>query len=98
MVVVLLQPGREFLVARGMAGAQQALGADIAHQGLVLEPGDVGIGLGELAGRLRLEDAPVGLAGVGIEHRGQVGHDGDLVELDHRGRRPKTGRRGTMVG
>ena len=87
MVVVVAQPGGELVVARGIARAQQALSADIAHQRLVLELGDLGVGLRELASGLGLEDAPVAVARFAVEHGRQVGNDGDFVELDHRRRR-----------
>ena len=61
----------------------QALGADIAHQRLVLELGDLGIGLRILACGLRLEDAAIAIAAVGVEHRRQIG---DPVQGRHHGR------------
>ena len=87
MVVVVLQPLGELGELRLVARAQQALGVDIAHQGLVLELGDLAVGLGELAGGLGLEDAPVAVALVTLEHGRQVGDHGHLVELDDRRRR-----------
>jgi hypothetical protein len=47
---------------------------------------DFGIGLGPLAARLRLEDAPVAVAIVVAQYRGQIGRR-HLVELDDRRRR-----------
>ena len=63
---------------------QQALSADITHQRLVGLPGDLGVGLAPLPGRLRLEDAPVAVAAFGVEHGRQACHDRGLIELDDR--------------
>ena len=98
MVVVVLQPGGELVVARLVARGEQALRADIAHQQLTLELRDLGIGLRPVAGRLRLEDAPVAIAGLVVEDGRQIGNDGAFVELDDRRRRHEdrgAGRRGT---
>ncbi|TMJ31053.1 MAG: thiosulfate sulfurtransferase [Alphaproteobacteria bacterium] len=86
MVVVVLQPARELVVRGLVAGREQPLRADIAHQHLVLELGDLTVGSGPLAARLRLEDAAIAVALLVAQHRRQVGRR-RLVELDHRRRR-----------